>query len=163
MKMQGKITLLITFLSIIAIVGCTPDNQITETPTNTEEIVIDSDNNQEKNSSDINNGHPPVSQGGQVLEVGKYHLELVTLAETNGAHLDFYLQTGDNHENIPDAEVVADIQFPDGTQKQFNFDYDAQGEHYTFDLQNVPKGQYQMRVTANVNGEVVNGRFSFNL
>ncbi len=52
-------------------------------------------------------------QGGQVIESGPYHLELVTGKETSGTHLDLFLQKGDNHEAIPSAKVTAQVQLPD--------------------------------------------------
>lgn len=67
--------------------------------------------------------HPDVSQGGQVVESGDYHLELVTEKEDNGTHLDLYLQRGDNHEAIPNAKVTAQVQLPDGTQKNLDLNY----------------------------------------
>ncbi|WP_414620400.1 hypothetical protein [Calothrix sp. CCY 0018] len=102
------------------------------------------------------------SKGGQVVETGKYHLELVPEKEANGTHLDLFLQTGDNHETIPNANVTADIQSPDGTQKTVPFTYDASGKHYAAELENPTPGQYQVRVIADVGGEKVNGRFNFN-
>ena len=100
-------------------------------------------------------------KGGQVVEAGAYHLELVPEKEANGTHLDLYLQTGDNHEAIPNAKVTAQVQSPDGTQKNLNFKYDPSGKHYTTLLPGKATGQYQMKVTADVKGEKVNGRFSF--
>lgn len=100
-------------------------------------------------------------KGGQVVEAGAYHLELVPEKEANGTHLDLYLQRGDNHEAIPSAKVTAQVQMPDGTQKNLNFKYDASGKHYTTLLPGKAAGQYQMKVTANVKGKKVNGRFSF--
>ena len=100
-------------------------------------------------------------KGGQVVEAGAYHLELVPEKEANGTHLDLYLQRGDNHEAIPNAKVTAQVQMPDGTQKNLNFKYDASGKHYTTMVSGKTSGQYQMRVTADVNGKKVNGRFSF--
>ena len=81
--------------------------------------------------------------------------------EANGTHLDLYLQRGNNHEAIPNAKVTAQVQMPDGTQKNLNFKYDASGKHYTTLLPGKAAGQYQMKVTADVKGEKVNGRFSF--
>ncbi|PSM49617.1 hypothetical protein C7Y66_08090 [Chroococcidiopsis sp. CCALA 051] len=100
-------------------------------------------------------------KGGQVVEAGAYHLELVSEKEANGIHLDLYLQRGDNHQAIPNAKVTAQIQSPDGTQKNLNFKYDSSGKHYTTLLPGKATGQYQMKVTADVKGEKVNGRFSF--
>ncbi len=106
--------------------------------------------------------HETVSKGGQVVESGKYHLELVPEKEANATHLDLFLQTGDNHETVPNANVTADIQSPDGTQKTVPFTYDASGKHYVAMLENGAAGQYQVKVIADVGGEKVNGRFNFN-
>jgi hypothetical protein len=101
------------------------------------------------------------SQGGQVVESGAYHLELVTKKEANGTHLDFYLQRGDTHEAIPNAKVMAQVQSPDGKQKSLNLSYDAQGKHYTALLPGKATGQYQVRIVADIGGKKVNGRFNF--
>ncbi|MEA5594092.1 hypothetical protein [Rivularia sp. UHCC 0363] len=106
--------------------------------------------------------HNSKSNGGQVVESGKYHLELVPEKEANATHLDLFLQTGDKHETVPNANVTADIQSPDGTQKTVPFTYDASGKHYTAMLENGAVGQYQVKVTADVGSEKVNGRFNFN-
>lgn len=100
--------------------------------------------------------------GGQVVESGPYHLELVAEPENNGTHIDFYLQRGDNHEAIPNAKVTAQVQLPDGTQKTLNLNYDAAGKHYAVLLPEKATGQYQVKMSADVNGEKVDGRFSFN-
>ncbi|NHC37224.1 hypothetical protein [Scytonema millei] len=100
-------------------------------------------------------------KGGQVVESGAYHLELVTLKEDKGTHLDFYLQRGDSHAAIPNAKVTAQIQMPDGMQKTLPFQYDTKGQHYTALLAGNKTGQYQLKMTADIKGEKVNGRFSF--
>lgn len=100
-------------------------------------------------------------KGGQVVESGKYHLEFVPKTEANGTHLDFYLQTGDNHEAIPDAKVTAQIQLPDGTQKTLPLTYDAPGKHYAALLPGKDAGQYQVKISADIKGEKVDGRFNF--
>ena len=100
-------------------------------------------------------------KGGQVVETGPYHLELVPEKEANGTHLDLYLQRGDNHQEIPNAKVTAQVQMPNGTQKNLNFKYDTSGKHYTTMLSEKTPGQYQMKVTVDVSGKKVNGRFSF--
>ncbi|PMB11169.1 hypothetical protein CEN49_02300 [Fischerella thermalis CCMEE 5273] len=103
-----------------------------------------------------------VSKGGQVVETGAYHLEFVPEKEANGTHMDLYLQKGDNHEAVPNAKVTAEVQLPDGQQKTIPLTYDASGKHYTAALPEKATGQYQVKVTADVGGEKVNGRFSFN-
>lgn len=100
-------------------------------------------------------------KGGQVVESGLYHLEFVPEKEANGTHLDFYVQKGDNHEAIPDAKVTAQIQLPDGTQKNLDLKYDASGKHYTAFLPGKAAGQYLVKMIAEIKGEKVDGRFNF--
>lgn len=100
-------------------------------------------------------------QGGQVVEVGEYHLELVPEVEAEGTHMDLYLQQGDSHEAIPDAQVTAQVDLPDGTQQSLDMDYDAEGEHYTALLPSSEAGEYKVAVLSDIDGEKVNGRFSF--
>ncbi|MGL4882768.1 MAG: hypothetical protein ACRC8K_17175 [Waterburya sp.] len=101
------------------------------------------------------------SHGGQVVETGTYHLEFVPEKEANGTHLDFYLQKGDTHEAVTNAKVTAQVQSPDGKQQSLNLTYDAEGKHYTVLFPGTTTGQYQVKVTADVSGENVNGRFNF--
>lgn len=102
-----------------------------------------------------------VSKGGQVVEAGPYHLELVTLKEASGVHLDFYLQQGDTHEAISDATVTGQVQLPDGTQKNVEFEYDAAGQHYVATLSDTAAGEYNVAILTDIKGEKVNGRFNF--
>ncbi|KYC35757.1 hypothetical protein WA1_08120 [Scytonema hofmannii PCC 7110] len=102
------------------------------------------------------------SHGGTIVETGAYHLEFVPLKEANRTHLDFYLQKGENHEAIPNAKVTALVQLPDGTQKTIPLTYDAGGKHYKGMLAEKATGQYQVRVTSDINGKKVDGRFTFN-
>lgn len=101
------------------------------------------------------------SHGGQVIESGEYHLEFIPGAEASGTHLDFFLQKGDNHEAIPDAKVTAQVQLPDGTQQTLDLKYDAAGKHYTVLLPATASGEYKVAVLSDINGEKVNGRFTF--
>ncbi|MEX0269902.1 hypothetical protein AB3R30_12215 [Leptolyngbyaceae cyanobacterium UHCC 1019] len=100
-------------------------------------------------------------QGGQVIESGPYHLELVTGKEANATHIDFYLQNGSNHQAISNAKVTGQVQMPNGTQKSLNFKYDASGKHYTAILPGKASGAYKVTVLSDINGKKVNGRFSF--
>ncbi len=102
-----------------------------------------------------------VSQGGQVVETGSYHLELVTLKEASGMHLDFFLQKGDTHEAIPNAKVTGQIQLPDGTLKTVEFEYDTAGKHYAAILPETAPGDYKIAILTDIQGEKVNGRFNF--
>lgn len=108
-----------------------------------------------------NHGKP--NQGGQVVEVGAYHLELLLGKEDNNIHLDFFLQTGDTHEAIPDAKVTAQVQFPDGSQKSYELAYDAPNKHYATNLPTSASGEYKIAILTDIKGEKVNGRFNFKL
>ena len=110
-------------------------------------------------SNDENHSKP--KQGGQVIETGVYHLELVVGKEEGGTHLDFFLQKGDNHEAVADAKVTAQVQFPDGTQKSFDLAYDAPEKHYTVKLDGKTAGEYKVVILSDMKGEKVNGRFGF--
>lgn len=101
-------------------------------------------------------------QGGQIIESGPYHLELVTAKESTATHIDFFLQKGDNHESIPNAKVTAQVQLPDGSQKSLDMKYDAGGKHYTALLPSATAGEYKVAILSDIGGEKVNGRFSFN-
>lgn len=105
--------------------------------------------------------HSAPKQGGQVLEVGDYHLELVAIPEASGTHLDLFLQTGDTHEAIEGATVTGQVQLPDGSEKQVDFEYDAAGKHYVALLPEAASGEYKVAILTDISGEKVNGRFSF--
>lgn len=106
--------------------------------------------------------HSKPKKGGQVVETGTYHLEFVPEKEDSGTHLDFYLLKGEAHETVPNAQVTAQVQLPDGTQKNLEMKYDAEGKHYAVLLPEKASGQYQVKITADIGGEKVNGRFYFN-
>ncbi|MBD2356693.1 hypothetical protein H6G41_19015 [Tolypothrix sp. FACHB-123] len=102
------------------------------------------------------------THGGQVVETGAYHLEFVPVKEARGTHLDFYLQTGDNHETISNAKVTAQVQLPDGKQQTIPLTYDAKDKHYAGLLKEQLTGQYQVKINADIKGKKVDGRFNFN-
>jgi major membrane immunogen (membrane-anchored lipoprotein) len=105
--------------------------------------------------------HMAPRKGGQVVESGKYHLELVPEKEASATHLDFYLLQGDNHEIMPTAKVTADVQSPDGKLKTVPFKYDASGKHYAAVVNEKATGQYQVKITATIGSEQIDGRFKF--
>ncbi|WP_425217829.1 hypothetical protein [Tumidithrix helvetica] len=108
----------------------------------------------------MGDNHSKPKQGGQVIESGTYHLELVAEGEGD-IHLDFFLLKGDNHEAVPEAKVTALVQFPDGSQKSFDLTYDAMGKHYTVKLSSKLAGEYKVVILSDIKGDKVNGRFSF--
>lgn len=101
--------------------------------------------------------------GGQVVEMGDYHLELLAAPEGENIHVDFWLLTGANHAAISDAKVIANIQFPNGTQKSVAMVYDQTGKHYKAFVPGFVAGDYRVVVQTNHKGEKVNGRFNFKL
>jgi hypothetical protein len=100
-------------------------------------------------------------QGGQVVETGAYHLELVVLPEASGTHLDLFLQTGDTHAAVEGATVTGQVQLPDGSQQAVDFEYDDAGKHYATLLPETAPGEYKVVVLTTINGKKVNGRFNF--
>jgi hypothetical protein len=101
-------------------------------------------------------------KGGQAVESGKYHLELVPEKEASATHLDLYVMKGDTHDVIPDAKVTAEVQLPGGKQESVLLNYDASGKHYAGKLASKASGQYQVKVTAMIGADKADGRFSFN-
>lgn len=105
--------------------------------------------------------HTHGGQGGQIIESGPYHLELLTVNEANGTHIDFFLQKGDNHVPIPNAKVTAQVQLPDGSQKVLNMKYDASEKHYHSVLPGAAAGEYKVAILSDIQGEKVNARYTF--
>lgn len=101
------------------------------------------------------------SKGGQVVESGAYHLEFVAEKEATGTHLDFYLQKGDKREPVPNAKVSAQVQLPSGKQQTLALKYDPDGKHYTVIFPVKDAGNYPVKMNADINGEKVDGRFTF--
>lgn len=101
------------------------------------------------------------SHGGQVIESGQYHLELVAKPIDDGIHIDFYLAKGEQHEKVSDAQVTAKIQLPNGGQKSIPLKYEADEKHYHGVLPEKATGEYKVAILSDINGEKVNGRFTF--
>ncbi|MEG4862316.1 MULTISPECIES: hypothetical protein [unclassified Microcoleus] len=101
------------------------------------------------------------ANGGQVVNSGAYHLEFVPEKEATGTHLDLYLQKGDKKEPVPDAKVTAQVQLPNGKQQTLALKYDPEGKHYAVVFPGKEPGQYPVKVNADINGEKVDGRFTF--
>lgn len=141
---------------LVFLSACSNGNQTANSGSSPIESTSETASTNEQTSEQANQ-----SKGGQVVESGNYHLELVPESESNGTHLDLYLQKGENHEAIPNAKVTAQVQTPDGSQKTLPLSYDAGGKHYTAMLPGKVAGQYQVKVTSDINGEKVDGRFNF--
>ena len=105
--------------------------------------------------------HGKSHPGGTTIETNGIHLELVPEKLADKTHLDLYVQTGENHEPIPTAKVIAQIQSPDGEPQRLNMKYSAIDKHYTAIVPTKTAGQYQVKITADINGKKVDGRFTF--
>ncbi len=105
--------------------------------------------------------HGKPHPGGTVVEVSGIHLELVPEKAADKTHLDLYVQKGDNHEPIPTAKVVAQVQAPDGKQQSLEMKYADNDKHYTAVIPGKAAGQYQVKITAEISGKKTDGRFTF--
>jgi hypothetical protein len=164
MKFVKSLLIVLGSASLILLGACGSSNQASNpenSPTGEKPAESAAQSGSEAKKEPSNQPNVP-QKGGQVVESGPYHLEFVPEKEDKGTHLDFYLQKGDNHEAIPNANVTAQVQLPDGTQNTLNLAYDAAGKHYAALLPGKTPGQYQVKITADIKGEKVNGRFNFN-
>ena len=105
--------------------------------------------------------HGKSPPGGITIETNGVHLEMVPEKAAEKTHLDLYVQKGENHEAIPTAKVVAQVQTPDGKQQSLEMKYAADEKHYTAIVPGKAAGQYQVKITADISGKKVDGRFTF--
>lgn len=165
-------------VGLISLGACSGSNQaansenksasITETAAKTETVAKNNHSENDGHSHNQNNaqdhsedGKGEHSHGGQVIESGQYHLEFVAEPEDDGNHLDFYLKKGEKHNTVSDAKVTAQIQLPDGSQKSLPLTYEAKEQHYHAVLSEKAAGDYKVAILSDINGEKVNGRFTF--
>ena len=99
---------------------------------------------------------------GSVLEVEGYRFEFGSEKKATGTHLYLYLHKKDKKEPVPNAKVTAQVQLPNGKQQTLALKYDAEGKHYAVVFPGKDAGSYPVKVTADINGEKVDGRFTFN-
>lgn len=165
MKFLSSSLLFMGSLGLVFLGACNNATQVTNPGNNSavspSETATETTNQPNNQGVETATGHSNENQGGQVIETGKYHLELIALPEKNGTHLDFYLQEGANHKAISNAKVTAEVQSPTGSQKTLNLAYDAAGKHYAALLPEQTPGEYKVVVLSEINGEKVNGRFTF--
>ncbi|KGF72659.1 hypothetical protein DO97_06970 [Neosynechococcus sphagnicola sy1] len=167
--MRSYQTLLISVSSVglLFLVACSSGKQTANTassPAASPSVTASIPTNQTIGKLDADRedkDHGEARHNGQVIETGDYHLEFVPEKEDNAIHLDFYLLQDENHDPIKNAKVTAQVQLPDGSQKAIDLKYDAQDKHYTGILPETASGDYKVTILSDINGEKVNGRFSF--
>jgi hypothetical protein len=159
-----KTNLVILSSAIVLFLGACGNTETSKSNTNSTETSANASPSKTSGSANKTEEkqHDSPSKGGQVIESGAYHMEFVPVKESGGVHLDFYLQKGDNHEPIPNAKIMAQIQLPDGTSKILNLTYKATEKHYAALLPETSDGQYQVKIVTTIDGKKIDGRFSFN-
>jgi len=145
-------------LGLVFLGACGNDNKASDTNTSPASPPVAS---QPASSAPAAATGAQATKGGQVVQSGAYHLEFVTEKEATGTHLDLYLQKGDKKEPVPNAKVSAQVQLPNGKQQTLAFKYDPEGKHYAVVFPGKDPGQYPVKVNADINGEKVDGRFTF--
>lgn len=158
MKIQQTCLIALSGLGLLFVGACSNTPTATNTPEATAPAVSSPPPTVAETTA---TDHSAPNKGGQVVEAGNYHLELVALPEPGGTHLDFYLLSGDSHQSITDAKVTAQIESPNGEQQTLDLSYDPQGEHYAVFLPTEVTGDYKVAILTDINGEKVNGRFNF--
>jgi hypothetical protein len=144
----GQILLGCLMLSFLAACSSTP-SATTKSPASAEPAA-----------ASASASHAPKA-GGSVVESGGIHLEFVPSKEANQTHLDVFVQRSDSHAEIPTAQVSAQVQTPDGKNQTLAMKYDTADKHFVGIVPGTAKGQYQVKVTAIVDGKTIDGRFSF--
>ncbi len=156
MKYQVSVNSITLLATVLLLNACSTPTPTADNAPPSPTPSITPTENVEENKTESHGG-----QGGQVIEAGDYHLELLAVKKAGGFHLDFYLQKGTDHTPIPNATVTGKIQLPDGSQQDINFKYGEQDKHYTAILSTQVVGDYKLAILSDINGEKVNGRFNF--
>lgn len=128
-----------------------PTTDTSTTPETATEIDDDHDHTHHDDSHD----------NAQVIISGIYHLELLAEHKDNGIDLSFHLENEESHETISNAKVKAIVKLSDGDEKMLDLPYKAKSEQYVAFLPEQAKDKYEVTILTNINGEQVNGRFSF--
>jgi hypothetical protein len=158
MKTLKSSLIILGSLGLLFLGACGNDNKASDTNTSPASPPVAS---QPASSAPAAATGAQATKGGQVVQSGAYHLEFVTEKEATGTHLDLYLQKGDKKEPVPNAKVSAQVQLPNGKQQTLAFKYDPEGKHYAVVFPGKDPGQYPVKVNADINGEKVDGRFTF--
>lgn len=133
----------------------------TETTTKAEDKHTEGDGHKD-GEKHVEGSHKDGKDGhsGQVLQVGKYHIEFKPDPDKDAIHLDTVLH-GDKDAQIIDAKLIAQVQLPDGTNKTLPVLYNAGEKQYTVTLPMAKAGDYKIVMQVDVKGDKFNSRFSF--
>jgi hypothetical protein len=117
---------------------------------------VEGDSHKASEGKDDKGGHK-----GQVVQTGKYHIELSPDLDKDSIHLDTKLH-GEQDKPIINAKLIAQVQLPDGTNKTLPVAYNTEEKQYTAKLAAITAtGDYKVVIQADVNGDRFNSRFSF--
>jgi len=97
---------------------------------------------------------------GQVVQVGKYHVEFRPDPDKDTISLNTVVH-GDKDKQIVDAKLLAQVQLPDGSNKMLPVLYNPEEKQYTAKLPVGGAGDYKVVIQVDVNGDKFNTRFSF--
>jgi hypothetical protein len=165
-------TSLIALTSISLLLGaCGTSEQATNTQntttTSTEKTAAKSPEVAKTEATDkpkesANGGHGAGGHHkGQVVQSGKYHVELSPDLKKDSIHLNTTIH-GDSDKVITNAKLVAQIQSPDGTNQTLPILYNTEEKQYTGKLPvSKTTGDYKVAIQAEIDGEKINTRFSF--
>jgi hypothetical protein len=112
-------------------------------------------------SSTPSNSTPASRSGGNTIEANGIRVEFVPAPEASQTHIDVFVQKGNTREPIPAAKLNVQVQTPNGQTQTVAMKYDAAGKHFAGVVSGNIKGQYQVKISAIVDGKTVDGRFSF--
>jgi hypothetical protein len=139
----------------------TSNNSTTQTAATTEATV------KEEKKHDDSDGHKHTKDGkhaeesgGQIVDLGKYHVEFKPEIQKDATHLDMAVH-GEKDEEITDAKLIAQVQLPDGSNKTVNIPYNAGEKQYTTVLKEAAAGEYKIVLQTDIKGQKLNGRFGF--
>lgn len=148
---------LIFFVSLgsLFLVACGQSEPASDNASTAPETATEIDDNHDHSH------HDHSDENAQVIISGLYHLELIAEPQDNGIDLNFHLENEESHKTIPNAKVKAEVKLPNGDEKMLDLQYKAESEQYVAFLSEQAKGQYEVTILTNINGEQVNGSFSF--
>jgi hypothetical protein len=130
-----------------------------ETTAKTGEKKVEGDTHADGKKHVEGDGHKD-EHAGQVIQVGKYHIEFKPDPDKDAIHLDTVLH-GDKDAQIIDAKLIAQVQLPNGTSKTLPVLYNTVEKQYTATLPMAKAGDYKVVMQVDVKGDKFNSRFSF--